>query len=258
MAYGNQTLGRGEVWFSRFRPGTQQPEGYRYLGNTPALSLSIDTSFLDHFSSDRGIREKDKSIPLETTRTGSLTADDIQLDNLAYFFFGSQAVISQTSGTGLTETLTDVIPGRMYQLGVTNGNPAGVRSITAVGVAKGSTTFTVVDDYIVDAARGTIEVVDGGAIKALDDLTVTYSRSAVSRNQVISGTLPTEGALMFISYNPEGEKLDYRMPYVKLSPNGDFALKSDEWQTIPFTLEILRAPAREAIYVDGQPFVAAA
>jgi hypothetical protein len=254
MAYGNQTLGRGEVWFSRFKPGTQTPEGLRYLGNTPEFGLTIDTSFLDHFSSDRGIREKDKSIPLETTRSGSLTCDDIQLDNLAYFFFGSKAILAQTSATAVTETF-NAIAGRMYQIGQTNSTPVGVRQVTVASVAKGATTFAAIDDYIVDAARGTILFVEGGAIKTGDDVVVTYGRAAVSRNQVISGSTAVDGALLFVSYNPEGERNDFRMPYVKLSPNGDFNLKGDDWQTIPFTIEILRATNREAIYIDGQPYV---
>jgi hypothetical protein len=34
---GNQTLGRGKVNFSLFKPGTQTPAGFRYIGNTPSL-----------------------------------------------------------------------------------------------------------------------------------------------------------------------------------------------------------------------------
>jgi hypothetical protein len=33
--------------------------------------------------------------------------------------------------------------------------------------------------------------------------------------------------------------MDYLMPYVRLAPNGDFALKSDEWQQLNLNVEIL-------------------
>ncbi len=41
MAANNQTLGRGKVYFSKFKTDTYTPEGYRYLGNTPSFNLSI-------------------------------------------------------------------------------------------------------------------------------------------------------------------------------------------------------------------------
>ena len=43
------------------------------------------------------------------------------------------------------------------------------------------------------------------------------------------------------------------MPSVKLSPNGDYALKSDEWQQIPFNVEILKPEGMEAVYADDRP-----
>lgn len=251
---GNQTLGRGELWFSLFKPGTEDPAGYRYLGNSPEFNLSIENETLDHFSSDRGIREKDKSIILETTSTGSLVLDDIQLDNLALFFFGSTSTISQTSGTAVEETFTDVKQGLSYQLGVSDGNPTGVRSISNVVVEVASVAKTVNVDYTVDLELGLIHIVDGGGIADLADIDVTYDRAAKSRDQVISGTDQIKGALKFISYNPEGAKMDYTMPLVKLSPNGDFGLKSDEWQQLPLTVEILKRTARERIYIDGRPY----
>ena len=56
-----------------------------------------------------------------------------------------------------------------------------------------------------------------------------------------------------IAYNPQGKNYDWFMPYVKLSPNGDFALKGDEWQQIPFSVEILKKSGYEALYIDGRP-----
>lgn len=257
MAIGNQTLGRGEVHFSLFKTGTYTPSGFRYLGNTPDFSLTIANETLDHFNSDRGIRQKDKSIVLETTRTGQLTCDDIQLENLSLFFFGTSSAVVQTSATAINETFVDVLPGHGYQLGLSDNNPTGVRSISTVIVKVGATTKALNTDYTVDLELGIITVVEGGTIARLDDIIVTYDRAAKTREQVISGTSQVEGALRFISYNPEGDKLDYYMPYVKLAPNGDFALKTDEWQQLPLTIEILTAPSREGIYIDGRPYTAA-
>jgi len=257
MAYGNQTLGRGELHFSRFKTGTKIPEGFRYVGNTPSFTLSIAGTNLDHYSSDRGIREKDKSIVLETNRTGKFDADDIQLENLGWFFFGDSGLVTQTLLAGQSETFTDAIVGYSYQVGISDTRPSGVKSISAVVVKVGVANKTIATDYLVDLDRGIVTILEGGTILTGDDVIVEYTRNAKTYEQVISGTAAVEGALQFRSENPEGDKIDFFMPYVKLSPNGDFSLKADNaWQSLPFNVEILRAPAREAIYANGQPYTA--
>jgi len=93
----NYTLGRGKVYFGRFPTGTTEPDVFRYIGNTPELSLTIENEVLDHFSSDEGIREKDDSVPLEVNRTGSMTCDNIEADNVALFFFGEKSTITTSA-----------------------------------------------------------------------------------------------------------------------------------------------------------------
>jgi hypothetical protein len=68
---GNQTLGRGKVLLLLVQARYAVPAGFRYIGNTPSFNLTIDNQKLEHFSSDEGIRKKDKSIILETTQTGN-------------------------------------------------------------------------------------------------------------------------------------------------------------------------------------------
>lgn len=253
---GNQTLGRGKVEFSLFKTGTHVPAGFRYLGNSPAFNLTISQEKLDHFSSDAGVRIKDKSIILQTDYSGTLTLDDINIDNLALFFFGSQGSLSQTSATAQTETFTGTVKGYGYPLGITSSNPTGVRNISNVSVTVSSVAKTLGTDYTVDAERGVIYVTESGTIADGSTMVVTYDRAAVSRTQVISGSTQLEGAMRYVADNPQGLKMDYFFPYVRLGPNGDFALKSDEWQQLPLTVEILAdtsvTPNRAAIYIDGQ------
>ena len=58
------------------------------------------------------------------------------------------------------------------------------------------------------------------------------------------------GALRFISSNPTGIQRDYYFPYVKISSDGDYALKGDDWQSMGFTFEALKLPGRERVYID--------
>ena len=62
--------------------------------------------------------------------------------------------------------------------------------------------------------------------------------------------------MIYRTRNPKGDDVVFYMPYVKITPNGDYALKGDEWQAIPLSLEILRPTIGEAIYRDGMPVYA--
>jgi hypothetical protein len=257
----NYTLGRGKLYFARFTdPLTQTPEGFRYIGNSPEFSLTIDSETLDHFSSDEGIKEKDDSVPLSVTRTGSFTTDNINPDNMSLFFFGEKLILTQAAVTAATETLENVQRGRFYQLGRSPTNHVGVRGITpgtfALAVSGGGAAPVAGVDYNLDAATGMVEIVDTAlATKIAEgvDVTVTYSALSSTRERIISGSEPVEGAMRYIAKNPKGSDIDFVFPYVKITPNGDYALKGDEWQSIPFNIEALKPATGEAIYADGRP-----
>ena len=255
----NYTLGRGRIFFARFEEGTTKPKGERYIGNTPEFNLTIEEEELEHFNSDAGVNEKDDSISLSTSRSGSLTTDNIDPKNVALFFFGSEAAFTVAGGAVTGEEVNGAEQGLEYQLGTSVSDPSGARALQSSTVAvtdsTGSTTFVEGDDYTVDYDLGRLAIVEGGGIADGTDLLVDYTTQTSSREQIISGATPVEGAMRYIANNPKGDNIDYYFPYVKVSPNGDYALKGDEWQTIPFTLEILKLSDREAIYADGRPVV---
>lgn len=255
----NHTLGRGEVHFALFKPGTQDADGFRYIGNTPELNLTIESENLDHFSSDRGIREKDESVSLETNRTGSLITDHISPANIALFFFGSSEVISQASAAGLEYVIRGAKAGMSYQIGATAQNPSGAAGLSGVTVKVGATALVADTDYEIDLDTGFLtfsSTLAALANPATATATVEYSLRAMSRTQVISGSEPVEGSIRYKSFNPKGDRIDYYLPWVKLSPNGDYALKGDEWQQIPLTIEVLKRADMEAIYANGRPVYA--
>jgi hypothetical protein len=253
----NYTLGRGKVYFARFLPGTTTPDGFFYIGNTPEFSLTIESEALDHYSSDEGIREKDDSVPLEVNRTGSMTTDNIDPKNVALFFFGADSTVTQSVVASAPFVINDIHAGHSYKLGSTGINPAGHFGINATGLTvvknPGSVTLNINTDYVIDLDMGIISFVAGGAAAEGDDVTVTYAIRASSRSRVLSGSTPVEGAMIYRTKNPKGADCAFYMPYCKITPNGDYALKGDEWQTIPLSLEILKPAVGEAIYRDGVP-----
>jgi hypothetical protein len=56
----------------------------------------------------------------------------------------------------------------------------------------------------------------------------------IAQNEII------EGRMIFISDNAAGENRDYIWPYVRVRPDGDLALKGDDWQAMTFNGEVLK------------------
>ena len=143
---------------------------------------------------------------------------------------------------------------------MTATNPTGARmlsNVTAPVVTDAdtpATTYVAGTDYTIDLTLGRLTVVEGGGIPEDANLSVDYTTLASSRTRIISGSTPIVGALRYIAFNPAGQQLDWYMPYVKISPNGDYALKGDEWQQIPFNIEILKKTGFEALYIDGRAY----
>lgn len=255
----NYTVGRGEVHLAKFSPGTQNPLGFRYIGNNPAFGFTVTTQELDHFGSDHGTNELDFSIPTQTTRAGSFSTDNIDRENLAMTFLGSALVVTATSATALSETFAAVISGLTYQLGMTAAMPWGRRNVTNVVVKVGAATKTLGTDYTVDLKRAEIYVIPqaagGTIVSGTDTLTITYDQVASSVDQVISGNTPFEGAVKFVADNPAGKNLDYFMPWVRITPNGEFAIKADNaLQSLSYSMKILKKSNTAAFYINGQPY----
>lgn len=252
----NYVLGRGKIYFDRFANGTRVSEkGELFLGNCPTLSTTSSTDSLDHYSSTGGQRILDASADLQTNRTGSFTSDNISANNLALFFSGIVTAVTQASATAVVNT-KKLYKGRRYQLGVTASNPSGVRNISSVVVATtgGSPVTLNASNYVVDAVGGSIEINDDATLTDGTDHTITFNVAASTRDQVLSKNESIYGAIRFKADNAEGLDKDYYLPYVKLSPNGDYNLIGDEWAVIGFNLSILKLDdVTESVYIDGVP-----
>lgn len=243
----NITLGRGRLYFAPFLPGTQTPQAARlYLGNTPGCNLSGSVEKLDHYTADTRVRSKDRSITIEANYSGSLTTDNISVDNLAYFFLGEKSTVTATAASNVAFTTGNLPADSTFQIGATDANPAGARKVTTVTIAG----KVLGVDYELDLDPGLLHVLVAG------DFSGTYSSAASTRERVISAGTEAKGLLHFVADNPEGTNRDIVLPSVTLSPNGDFAIKGDgtDWQTLELTLEVLKKnSATPAVIIDGRP-----
>lgn len=256
----NYALGRGKLFFAMFAAGTQIPaDGQMYFGNTPEFSTTSDSEELEHFDSDNGVNEKDDSVTLSNTRTGSFTTDNISLDNVAMFFLGKKSTFAQVQATGQKTNIV-AKKGRYYTLGRTAQNPSGARKVTNVTVTKGtgSTNVALAGNFDLDLDLGRIYIeADAPDVTDGDALVITYDQGAYTLERVISSSDEIVGEMYFECTNPKGEKYDYYWPYVKISPNGDFNLKSgDDWMTIPFNIEFLKKSGYETVYITSRAVTA--
>lgn len=248
------TLGRGKVYFDVFTAQTTTKTGERYLGNTPSFNLTTQSENLDHFDADEGIKTKDDSVTLSLNRTGNFVTDNIDPDNVALFFLAESDIASQAADTDVDFAVALPLGDRYYQLGATTANPSGDRSVSNVVCSVG-----VLDtDFTVDETLGRVYIVADALIDGEATVTFTYDTAAKDRKQIITSNSATvDGALRFIAANPKGTNLDYYMPKVKLSPNGDYELKGESWQQISLSVEINKLnDDTEAIYIDGRPYTA--
>lgn len=249
------TIGKGRLYFDLFAPSTLAGSGERYFGNTPEMTLGAETETLDHYDADEGVRVKDRSITIEDTQTGSFVTDNMDLANIGLFFGGDPTVLNVTAATGVTEVFSDVKLGRYIQLGTTALSPTGARKVTNVVVSTTGGSPVVIaalNNYEVDLALGRIYIEsDSVAISDGDDISVTYDITASARSMVVGKGSEVVGSLRFVSTAVVGTKKDYYWPYVKLTPNGDFSLKGEEWQQVPFSIEILKKDAAtERVYIE--------
>lgn len=253
----NHVLGRGKIYFDRFAPNSDTPLGIeRYLGNTPSFGLSVETQELDHYSSEEGLRVKDLSVTMQIDMNGTVVTDNIDLDNIAMFFFGDKSTQAVSSLTGESDSFTNVAQGGSVQLGTSATHPAGLQNVSNVTVtgSGGTPSYTAGTDFVVDEALGRVTILEGGGIADGEDIDVGYDVSAHSYDMIVSGTNIIYGAMRFVAYNGVGRNTNFYMPKVALRPNGEYNLKGDDWQQFGFNLEVLRRGSLERIYANGRPY----
>lgn len=253
----NYVVGRGKTYFDKFLPGTKTSTGERYFGNTPELSLNQSEETLDHWDSDSKLKVKDAQVSISNESSGTIVCDNVSAENLALWFGDDDGagVVGISSATGLTQVVESATLGTYVQLGVSDAVPQGHGFLDNVVVKKGATTVAPAGNYEVDLEMGRLYLFPAAvAIANGDELEVTFDAEAQSLDVVISKGSSIFGAVRFIADNAVGVNRDHFMPYVKLTSDGDYSLKGDDWQSMSFSLEILKKSTDTGrIYITTRP-----
>lgn len=244
-------LGRGEVFFEPFLPGTRQGDGERYIGNTTTFQVGREIERLSRFTSYRGQRVEQPGTVISEKHSINFTTDHIHIDNVALWYGDEPDETSVPSAGSYSENLT-VRRGRFYQLGKAHIPVVGVRNVEQVRVFAGSVEIQRAGNWDVENDQGRLQILPGpGPISDGLLLTIQYEwRTSVS-SVVRSQAAELHGALRFVAFNPFGSRKQYYFPHVRISPRGMVDLKGDEWQQFAFEASCFRlSPSIEQVYVS--------
>lgn len=244
--------GAYRVWFDPFIPGTFTKTGRLRFGYVPNISLSGSVENLEGFDPDDGIPVKVAEVQTSSSQSLSFTMESIDPPAIAAAILGSTDVFTQTN-TPVTDEAISFKKGRVYQLGGHLGFGAGVRNVTSVTVTEDvqetPETYVLNTDYTLDAAGGRItwlaEDVNG---------LVDYTPASETREVILAGGTPHRGELFLEARNPVGTRRDVLFPFVSLTLNGDWALKSDNaFQQIPFSVALNKLTSATPLFLFQKP-----
>lgn len=206
------------------------PKGFRRIGNVPELTLNIEIDKFEHKESESGVRAIDLSIIKEKRGKFSFTLENISIENMALAFWGESATVTGSTVAAPGESFT-VDKGLRYALAHPNISSVVVKDDNA-GV-PGTTTYTVGDDYTVDAEHGTITIVATGAIADSDVIWVTYTYGGYTRMDAFTQAAAPERFMRFEGLNTvDGSHVVIDLPRAQFDPGTGYQLINEELSSI--------------------------
>lgn len=128
----NYTLGRGMLFWDPWDSVNLRYEGERALGNAPEISINMNATFLDHYSSMSGFKSKDKTVVNELAPQITFALDELVSDNWQMLVFGNKSEVTQIADDSNTVVIASPLKDRYYDL--------GLRAIASSRIAHGTVT----------------------------------------------------------------------------------------------------------------------
>lgn len=251
-------LGRGVLYFAAL-DGSGLPTNYRDLGNCSEFNITFSSEELDHQSSRTGLRVTDKSVPLSQDVSLSFILDELNDENKAILYSGSQASYSNIVGAGFAQWLmipdNGLVAGRWYPIKNSSGARAYNVSNASLTIDTNESSPVSLDintDYELDSVMGRLFFIPtsskviacitaGKGVKV--DLgagtsTLVDEVRALTQSSII-------GSLVFIADNPAdgGKKVEHVIHQVTLKADGDHSLIGDDWTQMSFSGKVERNEA---------------
>lgn len=248
-------LGRGELYFEPFTPGTKTGEGERYFGNTTTFQIARTLERQQRFTSYGGQKVEIEPLIVSESNSAQFITDNISIENIGLWY----GKIFEKSDLPPRNVISENIvlrTDRYFQLGKTI-QPFGVRNVESVKLYIGTDLVPAAGNYEVNKVSGRVYIFADSPVFQVPSLTrceFEWRRTTVE--QARSGATDIFGALRFVATNVVGPQRNYYFPYVRLSPRGQVDLKGEEWQQVPFDVTAMRLnPTAEQVYIDGSAIV---
>jgi hypothetical protein len=237
------------VYFDRFDADGVKT-GELDLGNAPACALAAAIESLDHFSSRKGLKEKDLSIETSLGMMVKFTLDEYAKENINLALLGDYTITNETQPSG--HQVNDPVTGhvgrytKLHRRHLVNGT-------IVVTNSTGLTTYTENTDYTIDLLIGRIFVVDGGSISEDEELLVDYDYESTSYPVINPASAsPVQGFLRFVGDPDQGPKYEAEFWKAKLKCTSDINFISDDWGTLEFEAELQKDEAGNPDYPWGK------
>lgn len=255
----NIVLGRGEI-FVDAENSDGELTGERFMGDCPALTINGSVERTEVYSHTAAVREKLEDITTQVDRSGSLTCQNISMENLALFLMGKVEETSQED-----ESVSDEEPiqnpvegGRWYQVGQTDDDPVGAMDISnfemTIDPEGSGDTATEGEDYEIDNDLGRYYIIPDGAADG-EEISVSYDKASTSWDVLkTQDEKPISGALRFVGQNARGSNRNVYIPKMDLTPDGDLGwISADTQQQMQLAVSISKRGDLSQVYVNGRP-----
>ncbi len=212
-------------------------DGYLDLGNIVNPSVNSTTQLLEHFTSRRGVRVKDRVEITQQQYDIQFSLDELNVQNLNLVFRGGAI-------TDFIQTAGSVSAGsESVQLVADKGVKLANKKISNVVVKSGSTTFVEGVDYHLDADIGLITGLScGGALYGGGDVTVDYDYADITGKQFDVGKqvgqIDLDGVI-FVFVDTGGAIDSWESNKATLSVSGNLGISGTDWSSVQFTLSVL-------------------
>lgn len=251
-------VGRGKMYFADIQAdGT--PGVYRFVGNCPEVTATVESETYEHFRSTQGLRIKDLDIVLQTSINWTASLENMDKENMSIFFSATEdSVYANPAITGFTGA-TLVADGAMksaatgggwYQL--VDGSGEIVAGIDKANLTLESTngtpvTLTDVTDYVVMEDTGMvyfndtapIQTIISGAEGVTADLAADAGAAVLAKLGAGSAG-ETNVAIKFdlINAQTDAVEVSYFLHKAGVTANGDAGFISDEVAQLPISIGV--------------------
>lgn len=133
---------------------------FEALGNVPEFEFTPNVEKLDHFSSQTGVRTKDKSVVLEASGTLRIVMDELTANNLRLALLGTVSI--NTAGDEEIDILADVaIAARVKFVGTNDIGRKLTWNFDRVEFAPSSAINMISDEWLSFEVTGEVVAVAG-------------------------------------------------------------------------------------------------